>query len=396
VKIAFVTPYLPYPLDTGGKIRSYNLLQGLGRSHEVDVYTVHRGDTPEVPPALRASCHSVFSAPIQDGSGSWSRAANALRPFMQTIAHFRSPETLAQIRGRVAAGQYGLLVADELCMTPYLAGLRGRKLAARQKIEHQHHAALAARRPAGPRRLLEAFDLARLRRFERRAMACVDAAVCCSEQDAALLQGLSPSVPVAVVANGVDLDHFRPLAETEGPPTLAFLGTLDYPPNVDALDHFFRAIHPRLLSRLPDVRVSIVGRNPAREVLGHASRPGVSVSGSVPDVRPHLAEAGALVVPLRVGGGTRIKILEALAASRPVVSTTVGAEGLELRDGEHLLIADDPEAFANACARLLEDAALRHRLVAAGRRLVVERYAWSRQGRLFADVCARVAATGEP
>jgi glycosyltransferase involved in cell wall biosynthesis len=227
-------------------------------------------------------------------------------------------------------------------------------------------------------------------------MASVDAAVCCSEQDAAMLQGLSPSVPVAVVANGVDLDHFRPMAETKGPPTLAFLGTLDYPPNLDALEHFFHDIHPGLLPLLPDLRVSIVGRNPVREVLAYANRPGVTVSGSVPDVRPHLAEAGALVVPLRVGGGTRIKILEALAAARPVVSSTVGAEGLELRDGEHLLIADEPEAFVRACARLLEDAALRRRLVEAGRRLVVERYAWSQQGRVFADVCARVAATGKP
>jgi glycosyltransferase involved in cell wall biosynthesis len=396
VKIAFVTPYLPYPLDAGGKIRSFHLLQGLGRAHEVDVYTVHHGETPDVPSALRASCRSVFSAPLQDGNGSWPRVANAVRPFMQTIAHFRTPATLAEIRGRLAAGRYELLVADELCMTPYVAGLGGRKLAARQKIEHQHHAALAARRPHGPRRLLEAFDLARLRRFERRAMARVDAAVCCSEPDANLLHALSPSVPVAVVANGVDPDHFQPLPEAKGPPTLAFLGTLDYPPNLDALDHFFRAIHPRLVALLPDLRLRIVGRNPAREVQGYASRPGVSVSGSVPDVRPHLAEAGALVVPLRVGGGTRIKILEALAAARPVVSTTVGAEGLELRDGEHLLIADEPEAFAKACVRLLEDAALRRRLVGAGRRLVVERYAWSRQGRLFADVCARVAATGRP
>jgi glycosyltransferase involved in cell wall biosynthesis len=120
------------------------------------------------------------------------------------------------------------------------------------------------------------------------------------------------------------------------------------------------------------------------------------VMGDVPDVRPHLADAAVVMVPLRVGGGTRIKILEALAAARPVVSTTVGAEGLGLRDGEHLLIADQPEAFARAVARLLGDASLRRGLAEAGRRVVVERFAWSSLGRRFADVCARVAETGKP
>lgn len=396
MRIAFITPYLPFPLDAGGKIRSFHLLQGLGRAHDVDVYTVHHGETPEVAPALRESCRSVFSAPLLDGSGRWSRAAKALRPFTQTIAHFQTPGSLAEIRGRLASGRYELVVADELCMTPYAAGLRERKLAARQKIEHRHHSALAARRPAGPRRLLEALDLARLRRFERRAMAGVDAAVCCSDEDARLLRSLNPSSPVAVVANGVDPDHFRALAEAEGPPTLVFIGTLDYPPNVDAVEHFFHAIYPHLRRLVAEVRVRIVGRNPLPEVLGWGSLPGVTVIGSVPDVRPHLADASAVVVPLRVGGGTRIKILEALAAARPVVSTSVGAEGLGLIDGEHLLLADDPEAFAGAAARLLGDGALRRRLAEAGRRLVLERYAWSSLGRRFADVCERVAATGKP
>jgi glycosyltransferase involved in cell wall biosynthesis len=165
---------------------------------------------------------------------------------------------------------------------------------------------------------------------------------------------------------------------------------------VDAVEHFFHAIHPRLRALVPELRVRLVGRSPAPEVRRFESRPGVTVLGDVPDVRSHLADASVAVVPLRVGGGTRIKILEALAAARPVVSTSVGAEGLGLRDGEHLLVADDPEAFARAVARLLGDASLRRRLAVAGRGLVVERFAWSSLGRRFAEVCARVAQTGRP
>lgn len=396
MRVAFITPYLPYPLDAGGKIRSFHLLQGLGRAHEVDLYTVHRGRAPEVVAPVRECCRSVLSAPLEDGNGRWARATNGLRPFTRAIASFQTPASLAEIRGRLASGGYDLLVSDELCMTPYSAGLPGRKLAARQKIEHRHHQAVAARRMAGPRRLLAALDLARLRRLERLAMAGADAAVCCSDEDARLLGVLNPALAVAVVPNGVDPGHFQALPEAQGPPTLVFVGTLDYPPNVDGLEHFFRAIHPRLLRLVPEVRVRIVGRNPTREVLAWGGRPGVTVAGSVPDVRPHLAEAGVVVVPLRVGGGTRIKILEALAAARPVVSTTVGAEGLELRDGEHLLLANDPHAFARSAARLLEDGHLRRRLTEAGRRLVLERYAWSDIGRRFAEVCARVATAGRP
>jgi len=171
---------------------------------------------------------------------------------------------------------------------------------------------------------------------------------------------------------------------------------MDYPPNIDALRYFFREIHPRVARAVPGVRVLVVGRSPTPEVLAWSSRPGVTVTGSVPDVRPYLAEATLVVVPLRVGGGTRIKILECLAAGRAVVSTSVGAEGLGLRHGEQLMLADDPESFARHTADLLEDRALRQRLAEAGRLCVLARYSWSELGQRFAEICARVAAAGTP
>jgi glycosyltransferase involved in cell wall biosynthesis len=391
--MAFVTPYLPHPLDAGGKIRSFHLLQGLALGHEVDLFTVHHGEAPEIPPALRSLCGGVFSTSLAGSNGHWRRS---LRPFTQAIDHFQTPAALRETRGRLVAGRYDLMVADELCMTPYVMGLATRKLAGRQKIEHRHLAALHARRGPGVRRLVQALDLGRLRRFERKAMAAVDAAVCCSEDDAALLRRLNPGIAAAVVPNGVDSDYFRPQPESEGPPTLAYLGTMDYPPNVDAVSYFLHAIHPRLVREAPDVRVRIVGRNPGREALAWRATPGVTVTGAVPDVRPHLVEATAVVVPLRVGGGTRIKILEALAAGRAVVSTSVGAEGLGLRHGEHLLLADEPDAFARQTAALLRDRGLRRRLAEAGRAHVVARCSWADLGERFAGICRRVAAGGAP
>lgn len=396
MRIAFVTPYLPHPLDAGGKIRSFHLLRGLALAHEVDLYTVHYGQAPQAPPALAGLCASIRSIPLEARDGLWRKAAGAFRPFTRALDHFGTPASRAEARQRLAAGGYDLLVADELCMTPYVVGLSQRKLAARQKIEHRHHAALSERLAPAWRRRAQQPDLCRLRRFERDAMSAMDAAVCCSDEDADQLRALSPDVPVAVIGNGVDPEYFHPLPERGGPPTLVYLGTLDYPPNLDALRFFFEAIHPRLASAAPGLRVLVVGRNPAPAALAWSRLPGVSVAGSVPDVRPYLAEATAAIVPLRVGGGTRIKILECLAAGRAVVSTSIGAEGLGLRAGEHLLLADDPQAFARETLRLLGDRELRQRLARAGRVEVAARCSWTSLGRRFAELCAAVAARGTP
>jgi len=396
VRAAFVTPYLPYPLDAGGKIRSFHLLRGLAWAHDVDLHTVHYGEAPQVPDDVRDVCRGVYSASLRAPDGAWRAATRPLRPFRQAIEHFQSASALHETRTRLSGGRYDLLLADELCMTPYVVGLPGRKLAGRQKIEHSHHAALLARSAAGWRKLAGAVDLAALRRFERSAMAAMDAVVCCSDEDAVQVRALNPGAAVAIVPNGVDPACFQPRPEASGPPTVLFVGTLDYPPNVDAVEYFCEAIRPRLLGRVPDLRVRIVGRNPVAGVLARNAAPGVTVFGSVPDVRPHLAEATAVVVPLRVGGGTRIKILESLAAGRAVVSTSIGAEGLGLRHGQHLSIADDPESFARETAALLLDPSLRVRLAAAGRAEVLARYAWPELGRRFAEVCSRVAAQGKP
>jgi glycosyltransferase involved in cell wall biosynthesis len=157
---------------------------------------------------------------------------------------------------------------------------------------------------------------------------------------------------------------------------LLFFGTLSYGPNADGLVWFCEQVLPRVRQSKPDVRLEVVGLDPPPRVTALGRLPGVQVTGFVPDIRPKLWSATMCVVPLLAGGGTRLKILEALAAGCPVISTTVGAEGLELMDGKHLLIADDPEEFARDVVALLESDALRHRLADAGRRAVAEKYDW--------------------
>jgi glycosyltransferase involved in cell wall biosynthesis len=222
-----------------------------------------------------------------------------------------------------------------------------------------------------------------MRRFEASACARADLTVAVSEADRALLAADAPTARIRAVSTGVDTAFFVPNDAAERDGRLVFTGSMDWYPNEDAVLHFIDEMLPLIRREAPGVSLAIVGRRPTERLTAAARRAGVEVTGTVDDVRPHVATAAVCVVPLRVGGGTRLKIFEALAMGKAVVSTSVGAEGLPLSPGEHYLRADDPAAFAREVVRLLRDAALRRRLGAAGRALVEARHSWTEVGRQF-------------
>jgi glycosyltransferase involved in cell wall biosynthesis len=222
-------------------------------------------------------------------------------------------------------------------------------------------------------------------RYESRLFPQFDLITMVSEQDRrisqSLLNGAGP--PVAVVPNGVDCCHNRPGLAQSQPNRLVFNGALTYDANYDAMQFFLAEIHPRIRQGAPGVSLAITGSTVGADLGGLNLDDSVHLTGYVPDVRIPVAEATVCVVPIRQGGGTRLKILEAMALGTPVVATSKGAEGLEVIDGEHLLLADTPQAFADATLRLLGDPALRARLVASARRLVEARYDWTQIGGRF-------------
>ena len=195
------------------------------------------------------------------------------------------------------------------------------------------------------------------------------------------------------VPPGVDTEFFKPPAAP--PPTaprLAFLGSMDWLPNIEGVRWFVRNVYPAVKSAAPEARLRIIGRKPGAEIRSLADEDSsIEVTGTVDDVRPWLADASAMITPLLSGGGTRIKILEAMAFGTPVLSTTVGAEGLPFENGKHLLLADEPETFAAKCVELIRSAALREQIAIAARKEVVERYSWAAASRKFQDLCAQVA-----
>ena len=233
-------------------------------------------------------------------------------------------------------------------------------------------------------RLLYGVQYRRMRRYEARALARFDGVLAVSDADRQTFARIYPDAirePAYVVPTGVDTGFFSP-TDPASPATsreIVFTGSMDWLPNEDSMIYFCRQVLPLIRAQEPDVRLSIVGRAPTPAVAKLAGTYGdaVRVTGRVDDVRPYIADAGVYVVPLRIGGGTRLKIFEAMAMGKAVVSTGVGAEGLPVEDGRHLILADDPNTFARAVVRLLRDVHRRRALEGAARALVIEKYDWS-------------------
>jgi len=228
------------------------------------------------------------------------------------------------------------------------------------------------------RRLYSLLDWRKLRREEQRSWRRFDGCTVTSARDEALLRRDVPTASTAVVPNAVDVDFFRPRNGCGGtePMSLLFFGAGNYHPNTDGLLFFFREILPRLRARYPGITLRILGPLIPPEIEAHAGD-GVEVTGLVEDIRPYLERAAVIIAPLRIGGGTRFKILEAMAMGKAVVSTAVGAEGIDVRNGSDIMLADRPEEFASQVGRLLEDAALRQSMGREARLLIEQRYSWA-------------------
>lgn len=243
-------------------------------------------------------------------------------------------------------------------------------------VEHEIITRLAGLEPSIARQVYSRVNAAKLRREETALMASVDGVAVTSERDAQILQGLIPERRFDVVPNGVDSRAFTPGHDEGQAAKLLFYGALDYFPNQDAVSHFASEIWPMIRRDHPEAKFEVVGRRAPAEFGALAKEAGFMITGFVEDIRGSVAAASVVVVPLRAGSGTRLKVLEAMAMAKPVVSTSLGVEGLEVVDGQHVLLADDPRQFANAVSRLLRSPEERRRIGTAARQLAVERYDW--------------------
>ena len=387
-----------WPLTTGGRLRSFHIVSELSQRHRVILATTHGpGDDPQGLAAALPRCERVFSVPYgPPGRGSARVLTTLLRSWLSPHPlHFwrwRAPALRGEVTRLLAAGDVDLCVADFLHAVPNvpLAGPVPVVLFA-HNVEHMIWKRQSQVEPRPWRRAALELEWRKVRRWEARACAQAALTVAVSEADRDMLAALAPGARVAAIPTGVDPAYYAPNGGQEAPAQLVFTGSMDWYANEDGIVHFLDAILPAIRGEIPETGLTIVGRNPTPRLRQAAARAGACVTGTVDDVRPFISEAAVYIVPLRIGGGTRLKIFEALAMGKAVVSTRVGAEGLPLAPGVHFLGADDPAEFARAVVSLLRDPGRRKALGLAGRRLVEERFSWPQVAREFEARCAEIA-----
>jgi glycosyltransferase involved in cell wall biosynthesis len=388
---------IPFPPDTGKRIRTLSLLSQLAGEFEVDLLTHADGATPDARVALRdRGIRTEVAAshiPGKKGAGFYLRlAANLASPLPYSAASHDRPAYRQRLRELVQERDYDLVHCE---WTPYARFREGIDLpyvVAAHNVESQVWRRLAVTEPSAVRRSYTREQARKMEALERRIFARTPFATAVSEDDAAILRSIG-CARVAVVENGVDLDAYatRPEGEAE-PRSLVFTGSLDWRPNQDAARWFAERVHP-LLRREGAYRLAVVGRRPPAG-LGATFPREIAIVADVEDIRPHLAKASVVVAPLRVGGGSRLKILEAFAVGRPVVSTTLGAEGLAVEDGRHLVLADEPEAFARAVLALWKEPDRGRAMAREARSLVEAHYGWDRIAKVQAALWREAVASG--
>lgn len=389
-RILLLTPQLPDPARQGAAIRNWNLCAGLAKRHEIDLLSFAAPDSlaTDSDAARAAPWASLTTVPAPARSHARRLGVLALTGHADMADRLWSPHFLDTLTALLRQRKYDVIQAEGIELGRYLLVPRpdrdrGPLLAFDDhNAEHllQFRAAMAGLRHPGqwPLAVYSMVQARRLRLLERRLLRHCDVTFCVSPDDAAALRRLDPRTTPVVVPNGVDTDYFAPqvVPAHEARIDLLFSGTLDYRPNVDAIAWFANRIWPRLAAKRPRLQVALVGRSPAAPVRDIARQYGFVLTGAVPDDRPYFAAATVYLLPMRFGGGVRLKLLNALAMGRAVVTTSAGREGTGVEDAVHALVADSAAGFATAVERLLDDAPLRTRLGAAGRAYVQAHHHW--------------------
>jgi glycosyltransferase involved in cell wall biosynthesis len=383
MRILVVYPYVPYPVVRGTFQRTFHLLKELARYNEIDLFCLDEEGAAAHAPVFGAFCRRVFFQPFQHPPWPGIFGSRLIHPQPTTMRHWQDEAAHTALAAFARDQTYDLIHFCDLVLWPYVRRLPHPcpRVMDRSRVDLLFQTEELRTLQLGTRdRLLRHENLWKLKRVERAAARDLAATVVCGPDDEVFMRRhVRADAPILVLANGCDTTFFD---QDKWPPTPAadptwlFCGAMDYSPNVDGIGWYFNEVDAAVRAALPRRVVKLVGKNPNAAVRAHAAVPGVVVTGEVPDVRPHYQDSWFQIVPLRIGGGTRLKIVESLCIGCPVLSTTIGAQGLDLRDGEHLLLADTPAEFAAAARRLAGDAALRERLRVAGRRQVLAHYSW--------------------
>jgi glycosyltransferase involved in cell wall biosynthesis len=407
LRVLFLTPQYPYPPEQGAALRNYGLVRGIAERHALTLLTFAGTPLPGDDP-LAAACRRVVGVAVPERT-----QGDRLRTLLTTtdpdMAHrLRSPAFSEALRALLSEERYDIVQVEGIELAPYALEIAEWLGEERPRIVFDDHNVeyLLQRRAVAtdlgrperwPLALYSVAQWRRLLRLERRICRLADAVLVVSEEDGIALRRPMPSLNPVVIPNGLDTDAYRPHEAPTMPmahPAVLFTGKMDYRPNVDAMLWFHAEVWPLVREAEPGAHLYVVGQSPHARLRPLGEDASVTVTGYVPDTMPYFRGADLYVAPFRMGGGTRLKILQALAAELPLVTTTPGAEGIALVDAVHARIADGAADVAGALVRLWRDRAEARRLAAAGREFVVNRYDWRaiipQLEAVYAGLCRRL------
>ncbi len=391
MRLLLLTPQLPYPPHQGTSLRNFNLIAQLAKQHRVCLLAFLEPDQSlDNAGPLPDMCEWIDTVPVPKRSSTLRlrQMLTTRRPDMAW--RLWSPAFRDRLAMRLAETPFDVVQIEAIELAPYLPTIhhtQGQMAKPRPLIVYEDHnaewvlqkrACLADLRT--PRRWAAAtysfVQWMRLKRYEANACRRADRVVAMSEADRDAILAIAPEVPITIVPNGVDLDEYTDYDGPIQPFDLVFTGKMDFRPNVDAMLWFGREVWPLIRRHRPQVNLAIVGQRPHPRLAPLRELAGVTITGWVADVRPYIAGATVYVAPLRVGGGTRLKLLQAMAMEAAIAATSLGAEGFPVTHGRELLLADTPASFAQAVLGLLDDPEQRTQLGTAARRFVETTYGW--------------------
>ena len=385
MKLLFLTPQRPYPTHQGTTIRNFNLIKELAKRHQIWLLTFLEPDQVADHGPLAQLCRQITTVPVPERSIA-RRLGQMLttgRPDMSW--RLWSPQFQAALQDWLQRLEFEAVFIEGIEMAPYLAAVR--QFAPQTKIIYDDHNAewLLQQRNfmvdvKNPRRWPAAgysfVQTQRLKRYERQICRAADQVVVCSRADQEAIQYLAPELEITLLSNGVDLAQYSRYQGDTVPFDLLFTGKMDYRPNIDAMLWFGAEVLPYIQAACPTVRLGIVGQRPHPRLAPLRANPAVTITGFVDQILPYIAGAKVFIAPFRVGGGTRLKLLEAMAMRKPIVATTVGAEGYPVTSGQEMILVDQPTEMAQAIIRLLADQAERDRLGERAFQFVENHYSW--------------------
>ena len=380
MRILFLTQICPYPPTNGGAIKTYNILKHLGSKHEVSLLMFIRHETElSAVSHLSEFCREIDHCTIKRSAvrNVFDAAASLATNRSFVITRDRHPQMQAKVSQGLAKSP-DLIYVDHLQMSRLVPNPAPCPvLLDEHNVEWRIIQRFSTAGMTLPQRLFSALEWRKLRAYELSACRKADLvlAVTPNDRDTLVENGIPPN-HVGFLPIGVDTDRFQPVSLRPESKNILSFGTMSWPPNVDAIGYFVREVYPLVKQKVPEAQFTIVGSSPPPEIKALEKDSSIKVTGFVEDVRPYAEEAAVFVVPLRIGSGMRVKILDAMALGLPVVTTPVGCEGISLQPGRHALVSESPDRFAGCVTDLLRNPEMREKMGASGRSLVESHYAW--------------------